>query len=155
MPPEPSSDKSYIVIVLVAMVVALLGFFYYKYYNYSPLQNNISKPPALTPPLPEPTDLRFIQGEIVQVVGKTLMVRVNKLVGQDFASSKIVSEEYKVIIGAKTELVKFTSEKDGSQKSAKAVLKDFKKGYAVAAYAEQNLIGFKEFTAVKIELLPR
>src|SRR3989338_548626 len=142
-------------ILLVVVAVAAFGFWYYKFAPAKPAPSpTVFSAPSLPTPLPEPTDIRFIQGEIMQVVGKTLIVKVNKLVGQNFASSKIVSEEYKVIIGAKTELLKLTSTEGGPQKSAKAVIKDFKKGGAVAAYAEQNLIGFKEFTARKVELLP-
>ena len=160
MPPIPSSDhKKTIIILLVVAAIAVLGFWYYKYGSFRFVQGPAVQPspsghPVFTP-LPEPTDLRFIQGKIDQIVGKALIVKVNKLVaGKDFASNKIVTEEYKVIVGAKTELVKLTSDA-GVQKSAKAVLKDFKKGNAVAAYASQNLINFKEFTAVKVEILSR
>lgn len=138
--------------VIAASAVVLLGFFYYQY--YTPPLERFAKPPPVTSPLPELKDLRFVQGEIVQIIGKTMTVRVKKLVGQDFASSQAVSEEYQVVIGDKTELVKLALHAEG-QKPVKAVLKDFKKGDGVAVYADKNLVEIKEFTATKVELLPK
>ena len=153
MPPAPSSDKNTIVIAVAALVVVLLGFFYYKYYYTSPLEK-VFKPPPVTAPLPELKDLRFVRGEITQIVGKTMTVRVNKLVGQNFESSKAVPEEYKVVIGDKTELLKLTfpSGPFAQPKPAKIKPKDFKKGDTVTVYTDKNLTETKEFMATKIEL---
>lgn len=155
MPPSPSSDKNTLVIVVAAIVVVLLGFFYYQY--YTPPLKKIAKPSPVSSPLPELKDLRFVQGELIQIVGKTMIVRLKKLVGQNFESSQVISEEYKVAIGDKTELVKLipASGPSAQPKPVKITLKDFKKGDAVAVYADKNLIEIKEFIAVKIELLPR
>lgn len=155
MPPTPPSDhKKNIIILLIIAVLAAFGFWYYKSRLSSPVSQPIVSGSPVSTPLPEPKELHFIQGEIVQVVGKTLMVKVSKLVGSSFASSRIVTEEYKVTVDDKTELVKMVSSSETSaQKAVKATLKDFKKGYMVAAYADRNLVQFKEFTAVKVELL--
>lgn len=157
MPPEPPIDyKKTLIIILVLAAIAALGFGYYKFgpfFSAKPPAPSAIPGPVFTP-LSEPTELYFIQGEIAQVIGKTLMVLVNKLVGQDFASSKIISEEYKVSVGNKTELLKLNPEGE-TQKPVKAALKDFKKGNAIKAYTDRNTVIFKEFTAVKIELLPR
>lgn len=155
MPPTPPSDhKKTIIILLVVAAVTVLGFWYYKFHPFWPARTPTVSGPSMPAPLPEPKDLRFIQGELTQIVGKTMMVKVNKLVGQNFSSSRIISEEYKVVVGDKTELLKLASS-SGSVKPAKITLKDFKKGNAVVAYSDRNLVAFKEFTAVKVELLPR
>lgn len=110
----------------------------------------------------------FIQGELTQIGERTMVVKVDKLAGQSFESSRVVSEKYKVIVGDTTELVKLTlpakspQTKPGSEPpaalqpvSAKITFEDFKKGDYVSVYAAKNLIETKEFTAVKIELLPK
>lgn len=164
MPPI-SSDKNIIVIVLVGIIVVLLGVLYY---NYTSLQERVAKPGVLGTPLPEVKDLRLVQGEITDIAGKILTVKINKLIGPGFDSSKIVSEERKVVVGDKTEIVKLTfpaltlasapaavPNVPVQPKLDKISFKDLKKGDFVGAYADKNIVGVKEFTATKIELLPR
>lgn len=163
MPPI-SSDKNIIVIILVGIIIVLLGVLYY---NYTSLQERAAKS-GISAPLPEVKDLRLIQGEITDIAGKILTVRVNKLIGPGFDSGKVVSEERRVVVGDKTEIVKltfpvstFTSAPvtapavSVQPKAEKASFKDLKKGDFVGAYADKNIVDAKEFTATKIELLPK
>ena len=144
----------------------LLGILYY---NFSGPQERVAKPPpAVSSPLPEVKDLRLVQGEIKDIAGKILTVRVNKLLGPGFDSNKVVSEEYRVVGGDKTEIVKLVfpslAPTPGSAagptsfvqpKAEKISFKDLKKGDLIGAYAGENIIDVREFTATKIELLPK
>lgn len=159
-----SSDKNIVVIVLVGIIIVLLGVLYY---NYTSLQERAAKS-GVGAPLPEVKDLRLIQGEVTDIAGTILTVKVNKLIGWGFDSSKVISEEYKVVIGDKTELLKLISLSEPSRaksvsepsspvqlKPVKIILKDFKKGDSVSVYADKNLVETKDFTARKIEVLPK
>ena len=163
MSPTPS-DKNIIVIILVGIIIVLLGVLYY---NYVSLQEKVAKT-VTSAPLPEVKDLRLIQGEITDIAGKILTVKANKLLGSGFDSSRVVSEERRVVVGEKTEIVKLTfpsstftsapvaaSNAPIQPKTDKISFKDLKKGDFIGAYADKNIVSASEFTAVKVELLPK
>lgn len=159
-----SSDKNIVVIVLVGIILVLLGVLYY---NYASLQERAAKS-GVGAPLPEVKDLRLIQGEVTGIAGTILTIKVNKLIGPSFSSGKVVSEERRVVVSDKTEIVKltfppatFTSAPAAAPfastqpKADKISFKHLKKGDFIGTYADKNIVDAKEFTARKIEVLSK